>query len=128
MTGRPRLNSEDRFYRELGRSIRLARVVAGKTQSQAAEHLDVSFQQFQKYENGTNRIAIDKLVALSALLEIPIVQLLAPPETDAVWQSLTEKFRADGLQSLLESWSEIDDKPMRAAILNLVKRAAALQA
>jgi transcriptional regulator with XRE-family HTH domain len=126
MTRRPRTARKDSFHADLGRSIRLARVAAGKTQSEAAESVDVSFQQFQKYESGTNRIPVDKLVALAAFLKVPVAKLLALPETDAAWQSLTEQFRVDGFQTLLESWAEIKDKPMRAAILNVVKRAAAL--
>jgi transcriptional regulator with XRE-family HTH domain len=126
MTRRLRTAPKHSFYADLGRSIRLARMAAGKTQSDAAEHVDVSFQQFQKYENGTNRIPVDKLIALAAWVKVPVAQLLALSETDAAWQSLTEQFRANGFQTLLESWAEISDKPMRAAILNLVKRAADL--
>jgi len=51
------------FYRKLGSAIRFARITAGKTQSEAADEIGVSFQQLQKYEKGSNRIPIEQLVA-----------------------------------------------------------------
>ena len=53
---------EGPFYRDLGRNVRIARSAAGKSQSEVAEFLDVTFQQVQKYENGKNRIPVDGLV------------------------------------------------------------------
>ncbi len=126
MAGRPRISSEDRFYADLGRAIRLARVTAGKTQSDAADHLGVSFQQFQKYESGINRIPVEKLVTLAPFLEVPVTQLLSLPKAERAWQSFTERFQANEFHTMLESWARISDKPMRAAIIALVRRAATL--
>ena len=69
---------EGPFYRELGRNLRVARSAAGKSQSEVAEHLDVTFQQVQKYENGTNRIPVDRLVSLAAYLEVPLAAIHRP--------------------------------------------------
>lgn len=52
--------------------LRAARVEAGRTQSQVAEALGVTFQQVQKYEKGTNRIASGTLYELSLVLEKPV--------------------------------------------------------
>ena len=71
---------EGPFYRELGRNLRVARSASGKSQTEIAEHLDVTFQQVQKYENGTNRIPVDRLVSLAAYLEVPLLQLIAPSD------------------------------------------------
>ena len=71
---------EGPFYRELGSNLRVARSAAGKSQSEIAEYLDVTFQQVQKYENGTNRIPVHRLVSLAAYLEVPLVQLIAPSD------------------------------------------------
>ena len=53
--------SEGPFYRELGTNLRVARSAVGKTQTEIAEYLDVSFQQIQKYENGKDRIPLHRL-------------------------------------------------------------------
>jgi len=116
----------DTFYCDLGSAIRLARVAAGKSQTDVAEHLDLTFQQVQKYESGKNRIPVQELVSLAAYFEVPLAYFVGSPDGDAAFRSFAEKFRANGFHALLESWAAIKDQPMRAAIINLVKRAAAL--
>jgi transcriptional regulator with XRE-family HTH domain len=40
----------------IGRNIRIRRLAKKMSQTQLGEKLGVSFQQVQKYENGTNRV------------------------------------------------------------------------
>jgi len=120
---------EGNFYRDLGRTIRLTRVAAGKSQHETAEHLAITFQQLQKYEAGSNRIPLDRLVRLSAYLEVPLSHFVATSlrsGRDVAFHLLAEGFRSKEFHSLVESWKAIKDPPMRAAILTLIKRAAAL--
>jgi len=56
----------------VGARMRAARLVAGKSQTEVAECLGLTFQQVQKYEKGTNRISAGKLHELSRLFETPI--------------------------------------------------------
>jgi transcriptional regulator with XRE-family HTH domain len=108
------------FYRDLGRNLRAARAAAGKTQLETAEYLDVTFQQIQKYENGINRIPVDRLVSLAAYLEVPLVQFVAPSAGDSEFQSLASKFSGKEFHALMESWGSIKDRAARAALLSLV--------
>ena len=120
---------EGSFYRDLGRTIRLSRGAAGKTQSEIAEHLDLTFQQVQKYEAGTNRIPVDRLVSLSDFLDVPLSHFVAsggPPDGESAFLSLIEQFEGKEFRTFLESWTAIKDRRMRAAILDHVKRMAAL--
>jgi transcriptional regulator with XRE-family HTH domain len=117
---------EDNFYCDLGSAIRLARVTAGKSQTEVAEHLDLTFQQVQKYESGKNRIPVQELASLAAYLDVPLAYLVGSAGSDGAFKSFAEQFRANGFHTLLESWAAIKDQPMRAAVINLVKRAAAL--
>jgi transcriptional regulator with XRE-family HTH domain len=126
MAGRHKKAPKDTFYRDLGSAIRLARVAAGKSQADVAAHLDLSFQQVQKYEKGANRIPVEELVSLAAYLEVPITSLIDDSGSDARFKSIAEKFRAKGFNTLLESWVAIKDQPMRAAILEVIRSAAAL--
>ena len=64
--------SDARFYNELGCNIRLAREAAERSQSDVALHLKVKVQQVQNYEEGTDRIPVDRLIALSKYLDIPL--------------------------------------------------------
>jgi len=125
MAGRRKKAPDNSFYRDLGSAIRLARVAAGKSQADAAAHLDLSFQQIQKYEKGVNRIPIEELVSLASFFEVPVVDLIDPSGKDAQFKSIADKFRAKGFSTLLESWLAIKDQHMRAAILDFIRSAAA---
>ena len=126
MSGRHKKAPKDGFYRELGRAIRVARVAAGKSQADIAEHIDVSTQQVQKYEKGINRIPVRELFSLADFLEVPLTDLTGSSRADAHFKSLAEKFSVKGFHTLLESWGAIKDQPMRAAILEVIRRAADL--
>jgi transcriptional regulator with XRE-family HTH domain len=56
----------------VGARMRAARLEAGKSQTEVAESLGLTFQQVQKYEKGTNRISAGKLHELSRLFDTPV--------------------------------------------------------
>ncbi len=119
---------EGPFYPDLGRNIRLTRHAAGKSQEEAAAHLDVTFQQFQKYEKGTNRIPIDRLVSLADFLDVPLSKFVG--KTDAIAnsavQSLMKEYSGRECQALLKAFTAIDDRRVRSAVLNFVRAMAAV--
>ncbi len=117
---------EGPFYRDLGRNVRTARSAAGKSQGEVAEFLEVSFQQVQKYEKGTNRIPLDRLASLADFLEVPLQQFIAPSASDSEFQSLASQFSDKDFHTLIEAWGTLTDRPSRAALINLVKCMAAL--
>ena len=112
---------EGPFYRDLGRNVRTARSAAGKSQSEVAEFLDVTFQQVQKYENGKNRIPLDRLVGLADFLEVPLSQFIDPSDSDTQFHSLASQFSDKEFHTLLEAWGTLKDRPARAALINVVK-------
>jgi transcriptional regulator with XRE-family HTH domain len=117
---------EGPFYRDLGRNIRAARNAVGKSQNEVAEFLDVTFQQLQKYEKGTNRIPLDRLVSLADYLEVPVQQFVAPSAKDSEFLSLASQFSDREFHVLMEAWGTLKDRPARTALVNLVKCMAAL--
>ena len=56
----------------VGARVKLRRNMLGLSQEQLGKQLGVAFQQVQKYERGTNRIAASRLYELALLLEVPI--------------------------------------------------------
>src|SRR5277367_2140243 len=110
---------EGPFYRDLGHTIRLARSAAGKSQMDTAEHIEVSFQQFQKYEKGINRIPIDRLVSLADYFDAPISQFIDESGTGAnsSLAPLLEQFNTKEFQTLLKSWTAIEEPRVRTAIV-----------
>lgn len=58
--------------RDIGSRIRKIRTALGMSQIKLADEVGVSFQQIQKYESGANKVSIEKLKKISAVLNFPI--------------------------------------------------------
>jgi len=64
---------EGNFNRHLGSKLRLRRLALGLTQTKVANAINVTFQQIQKYEKGTNGISSLRLMQLANFLKVPVV-------------------------------------------------------
>ena len=63
---------EDNFNKHLGNELKLRRLALGLTQTKVAKAINVTFQQIQKYEKGTNGVSSIRLLQLSNYLKVPI--------------------------------------------------------
>tara|TARA_B110000196_G_C20674591_1_gene443545 strand:- start:45 stop:509 length:465 start_codon:yes stop_codon:yes gene_type:complete len=63
---------EDNFNKHLGNQLKLRRLALGLTQTKVAKAINVTFQQIQKYEKGTNGVSSIRLLQLSNFLKVPI--------------------------------------------------------
>ena len=54
------------------KKLRLRRTSLGLTQTQVAKAINVTFQQIQKYEKGTNGVSSARLLQLANFLKVPI--------------------------------------------------------
>ena len=63
---------EENFNIHLGKKLRLRRLSLGLTQTKVAQAINVTFQQIQKYEKGTNGVSSIRLLQLSNYLKVPI--------------------------------------------------------
>ncbi len=62
----------------IGNSMRCIRLVLGITQFELAKSIGITFQQLQKYENGTNRVSAATLASLSKVLKVPVSGFFPP--------------------------------------------------
>ena len=60
------------FNKHLGVKLKLRRLALGLTQTKVAKAINVTFQQIQKYEKGTNGVSSIRLLQLSNYLKVPI--------------------------------------------------------
>lgn len=56
----------------VGNRLRFRRMVCGMSQGALGEHLGLTYQQIQKYENGHNRIAASRLYRFAGILAVPV--------------------------------------------------------
>ena len=64
---------ESNFNRHLGSKLRMRRLALGLTQTKVAQAINVTFQQIQKYEKGTNGISSLRIMQLANFLKVPVV-------------------------------------------------------
>ena len=62
----------ENFNEHLGSKLKLRRLALGLTQTKVAKAINVTFQQIQKYEKGTNGVSSIRLLQLSNYLKVPI--------------------------------------------------------
>ena len=63
---------EQMFNQHLGNKLRMKRLSLGLTQTKVAKAINVTFQQIQKYEKGTNGVSSTRLMQLANFLQVPI--------------------------------------------------------
>lgn len=56
----------------IGQRIRARRGMLNMSQTDLGQRIGLTFQQVQKYENGSNRVSVSRLVQMAAVLQVPI--------------------------------------------------------
>ena len=56
----------------IAKRLKIQRQLLKMSQKELGEKIGISFQQMQKYENGSNRISASRLFDLAQILEVPI--------------------------------------------------------
>ena len=83
------------FNKMIGSNLRYLRIARKLTQTKAAQCLNVTFQQFQKYEAGTNGINAWRLVQLANFFKVPAQDILDP---DLIMRMCKLKEKQDDLK------------------------------
>ena len=63
---------ENNFNKHLGNKLKLRRLALALTQTKVAKAINVTFQQIQKYEKGTNGVSSIRLLQLANYLKVPV--------------------------------------------------------
>ena len=124
MAGRGRANSVDV---RVGNRLRLRRTALGLSQEELGRQLNLTFQQIQKFESGTNRISASYLFDLTRILRVPVSYFFdtaGASERGEVPEKL-QRFlmSAEGL-TLWRSFAKLKDDTVRSRVIALVKAMA----
>ena len=123
----------------VGSRLRMRRMLVGMSQEKLGESLDLTFQQIQKYEKGSNRISASRLYDMSRILDVPVQFFF----DDMACSDVANRGKAnkqsgsfemieflsspDGAQ-LVRTFSEIESPEVRRHILDLVKSVSGIGA
>ena len=115
MTRKP--NGPDPIDVAVGARIRIRRRWLNKSQSALAEGLDLTFQQVQKYERGTNRVSASMLVRIAALLDCSGAYLLGEDgATPGPGSRLMTQFTLPGADELLAAYESVTPDARRSIL------------
>lgn len=118
--------SRDPRDMEIAKRVRALRLQRGISQTELGSVLDVTFQQVQKYETGTNRISAGRLQQIAEVLDVPVTYFYAGIENNEVQTSPSADTEFDLLQSahairLVRAYSRINDRGVRLKLLKLAE-------
>lgn len=116
----------------VGSRLRMRRMLIGMSQEKLGESLDVTFQQIQKYEKGSNRVSASRLFDISLILGVPVqfffddIKLGSDTKNSASREQAEAMQMIDFLSSsdgalLVRTFSGIEDAEIRRSIIDLVK-------
>ncbi len=117
---------EENFNIHLGKKLRMRRLSLGLTQTKVANAINVTFQQIQKYEKGTNGVSSSRLIQLSKYLKVPVTYFFEDfadynTNTDSGTESVDLNY-----SFLLKTFSKLDNN-QKLKILQVLKNTAGLK-
>ena len=117
---------EETFNAHLGRKLRMRRLSLGLTQTKVANAINVTFQQIQKYEKGTNGVSSSRLIQLSSFLKVPITYFFEDfsDNTDTI---KNENDNSDlNYSFLIKTFSKLNEN-QKVKIIQLLKNTSSLK-
>ena len=120
--------------KHVGSRVRMRRMMLSMSQEKLGDALNLTFQQVQKYEKGTNRIGASRLQQISNILQVPVsfffegaphVGHHSSGMSEAPSPAYVSDFLAtsDGL-ALTKSFMRIKNGKLRRRIVDLVEQIA----
>ncbi len=108
---------------ETGRRLRALRLDRDVSQIAIAEAMGITYQQFQKYETGENRLSLTRLRQVCAYFDVSLSYFVddALPETDEYFISLSQDHDTIGL---VKAFSTIAKRSDRKLVLALARSLA----
>jgi transcriptional regulator with XRE-family HTH domain len=120
VTVMPRKKPDQRDI-EVARRMRAVRLEKGLTQEKLGSALGLTFQQVQKYENGTNRIAAGRLHKIAEILGVPVAVLFDAPTSSEGLLELSDNATA---LRLLHAYACISSPKLKLALATLAEEIA----
>lgn len=104
----------------VGKRLKQIRTLRRMSQTDVAKRLELSFQQIQKYEIGSNRIAASRLFDLSRILDVP---------TSYFFEGLVETDpapRRDNGLDIVNALAAIEDEKIKSRIVTFIEDVSGL--
>ncbi|MFZ3114208.1 MAG: helix-turn-helix transcriptional regulator [Syntrophales bacterium] len=107
---------------EIGGRIKKRRVELGISQEKLADVLGVTYQQVQRYENGTNRLNVENIQLIADILSVPVSHFFASDEILMVAEEATTYLSADE-SKLLRYFRKIENNSFKDLVMQVARLA-----
>jgi transcriptional regulator with XRE-family HTH domain len=109
---------------EIGRKIRLRRLEQNMSQTALAEKLNVTFQQVQKYEKGTNRVGAGRLHLIASELKVPVTYFFQPDQTPQNEVDSLLYLNSPASIRMIKAFAKIKNQKVKKGLLELTEALA----
>lgn len=106
---------------DIGQTIKRRRNALGMSQEKLAEMLNVTYQQVQRYENGSNKLNVENIQNVAAALEVPSA-LFFKSNSVLVEESDTPYFNREE-QELFTLFRTITEPATRTLLIDVARLA-----
>lgn len=110
----------------VGRRLRQQRTLLGMSQTAIAEAAGITFQQVQKYENGSNRVSASMMWKFAKALQVSVASFFEGlPDEPAKRQFVKDPMASTEVLTLAKHYIAVKKPAARQAIRDLAKSLAA---
>ena len=112
----------------IGQKVRALRIISKMSQAELGKHLELTFQQVQKYEKGVNRLSGSRLVVIAKLFNVSVDELCNVPDGDRRRRddAVTRLGSTAAGVDLAEAWDSIKSPKVRRAVADMMVTLALL--
>lgn len=111
-----------RSSREIGEKVKMRRKELGISQERLAEVLGVTYQQVQRYENGTNRLNVENIQLIADALSVSVSYFFENGKTSIVAERPPHYLPTDE-SKLLKYFREIKGTSSKNLVLQVARLA-----
>lgn len=108
--------------KEIGGRIKKRRIELGISQEKLADALSVTYQQVQRYENGTNRLNVENIQLIADALSLPVSHFFASDKILIVAEEATPYLPADE-SKLLRYFRKIENNSFKKIVMQVARLA-----
>jgi transcriptional regulator with XRE-family HTH domain len=111
--------------KSIGEKVKFRRQDIGMSQERLAEILELSYQQVQRYENGINKISVERIQEIANALTVPVMYFFEKDFSQPLPVPDTKYTPSEDEKTLLKHFNQIELNPDRQAVVLVARRLAA---
>ncbi|MCX5885053.1 MAG: helix-turn-helix transcriptional regulator [Proteobacteria bacterium] len=106
--------------KEVGEKIKKRRRELKISQEKLAEILDVTYQQVQRYENGTNKLNVENIQVIADALSVPLSYFFEHYEVSSTMEEKSPSL-SNNEKTLLKHFRKIKDSRSKNIVLQVAR-------